>query len=288
MILHGVLHLLTDDTYLAELFLFALIMIAVWLAEKMILAESASAKWRHTLINSLFIASALPIQICMMLFCLGLAKWTARHNWGLVHLLPNANHPLIKYGLMFIGLDFLDYVYHLAMHRVPVFWRFHFVHHTDLTVDVSTTVREHPGETLIRNGFLIFWVFLCGASVEILILRQTVETVANLLAHTSLRLPPGPGRIMGWLLITPNLHHAHHHFRLPATNHNYGDVFSIWDRLFGTFIDLPREDTVFGLEAHMEGGVDSRLIRIASRIGSLCKIGNTRQWEVTEATCQDC
>ena len=106
-------------------------------------------------------------------------------------------------------------------------------------------------ETLIRNGFLMLWVLLCGASVEILILRQSVETVANIFAHTSLRLRPRPARMLGWLFITPNLHHAHHHFQMPATNCNYGDVFSIWDRLFGTFINLSREETVFGLDTQM-------------------------------------
>ena len=200
----------------------------------------------------------------MMLVCACVAKWTTNNHWGLVYLLPNAEQPLIKYGMMFIVLDFLDYTYHVTMHHVAVFWRFHLVHHTDRAVDVSTTVREHPGETLIRNSFLILWVFLCGASVEILMLRQLAETAANLYAHTSVRLPPPWARALGWLFITPNLHHAHHHFQMPATNRNYGDVFSIWDRLFGTFTNLAREDTVFGLETHRERIGDAAVRRMIS------------------------
>jgi sterol desaturase/sphingolipid hydroxylase (fatty acid hydroxylase superfamily) len=64
-------------------------------------------------------------------------------------------------------------------------------------------------------------------------------------------LPAVPARVLGWVFITPNLHHTHHHARLPGTNCNYGDVFSIWDRLFGTYVDMPSEDTVFGLDTHM-------------------------------------
>ena len=205
-------------------------------------------------VNALFIAPALSIQIVMTTLCTGLALWVVEHHWGLVYLLPNADNPFIRYGAMFFALDFLDYIYHLAMHQVPGFWRFHLVHHTDEAVDVSTTVREHPGETLIRNIFLMVWVLLTGASVEVLILRQTVETAVNILSHASFRLPARLARILGWLFITPNLHQTHHHFERPATNRNFGDVFSIWGRLFGTFMELAGEDTVFGLDTHLGPG----------------------------------
>ncbi|MSR12961.1 MAG: sterol desaturase family protein [Gammaproteobacteria bacterium] len=210
----------------------------------------------------MFILTALPIQTVMMLLCLSVSSWTTDHQWGLVYSLPNAEHPLIKYGLMFIFLDFLDYVYHVTMHNVKAFWRFHLVHHSDQAVDVSTTVREHPGESFIRNCFLILWVFLTGASLEILLLRQLAQTTANLSSHSSIRLPPLAARVVGWLFITPNLHHVHHHFQLPATNRNYGDVFSLWDRLFGTFANLTLADTQFGLQTHMDGSIDARLLAL--------------------------
>ena len=134
--------------------LFALIITALWLVEKTSSAESAGVKWRRTKLNSLFVISALPIQFFMTALCFGLARWTANANWGFVYFLANPSSALVKYGLMFVVLDLLDYIYHRSMHYIPLFWRFHLVHHTDLTVDVSTTVREHPGETLIRNCFL--------------------------------------------------------------------------------------------------------------------------------------
>ena len=157
----------------------------------------------------------------------------------------------MKYGLMFFALDGLDYFYHTMMHRIPILWRLHLWHHTDQSVDVSTTFREHPGETFVRNIFLISCVLLCGASVEVLVLRQTIETASNIISHSSLRFPPRLARVLGSLFITPNLHHVHHHFQMPATNSNYGDVFSIWDRMFGTYICMDREDVRFGLDTHM-------------------------------------
>jgi sterol desaturase/sphingolipid hydroxylase (fatty acid hydroxylase superfamily) len=236
-----------------QAFLFIFVMVSTWLIETSIRAEPAGGKLRHTAANAIFILTALPIQLVMMALCAGVAEWVTTHRWGLVYLLPGADNPWIKYGLMFVVLDLLDYVYHVTMHKVPQFWRFHLTHHSDRALDVSTTVREHPGETVVRNLFLISWVFLCGASIEILLLRQTTETVSNILSHTSFRLPERAARVIGWVFITPNLHQSHHHFQLPATNCNYGDIFSVWDRLFGTYIDLPKSETVFGLDTHMDG-----------------------------------
>ena len=250
--MNSVMGYLVDNPSTTQLLLYATIMISMWWTEKAILDQSVSIKWRHTSINGAFILSALPIQIVIMILCVRIANWNVHYHWGILYLFPGPESAIMKYGLMFVMLDFLDYVYHFSMHRVSSFWRFHLVHHTDQVLDVSTTVREHPGETLLRISFLTVWVFICGASVEVLILRQAVETVSNILSHTTFRLPTKWGRIVGWIFITPNLHQAHHHFQMPATNCNYGDVFSIWDRLFGTLMHLAREDTVFGLDTHME------------------------------------
>jgi len=261
---HSIKTFFIEHASSTQVLLFTTIITFLWLAEKIFLAEQAGRKWRHSSVNALFILTALPMQVAPTLLLMSLSSWVVTHHWGLIFLLPNASNPWIKYGLMFVALDFLDYVYHVTMHQVSGFWRFHLVHHTDRKLDVSTTVREHPGETILRNFFLLAWVFMCGASFPVLVLRQTVQTVSNILAHTSFRLPAGPARILGWIFITPNLHHVHHHFQLPYTNRNYGDVFSIWDRLFGTFTELPAEKTVFGLDTHMDESINAKYLGIVA------------------------
>ncbi|HEY0300075.1 MAG TPA: sterol desaturase family protein [Rhizomicrobium sp.] len=256
-------HFLAAHAGSAEIGLFASVLILMWLLEQTVSASSPGAKLRHSLVNAVFMSAALPVQAAMTLLCLGVASWVTARHVGLLFVLPGADSAWIKYGLMFVVMDGLDYAYHALMHKVPFLWRFHLAHHTDRVVDVSTTFREHPGETFIRNGFQILWVVLCGAPVEVLILRQTIQAATNIFAHTSLRLPPGPARVIGWLFVTPNLHHAHHHFRMPATNCNYGDVFSVWDRLFGTFIELPAGEIVFGLDTHMSDASVARIERLA-------------------------
>ena len=237
--------------------LFGSIIICCWLCENAIAGRSRGRKRRRAGVNAGFAAVAFPVQVGMTVIGIAAATWVAAHHWGLVYLIPGHESPWIRFGLMFIVLDLLDYVYHWAMHHVPLFWRFHLVHHTDQDVDTSTTVREHPGETLVRNCFLIVWMLVCGASLEVLVLRQTIETVANILAHTSFRLGDRMAGVLGAVFITPNLHHVHHHHRMPYTNSNYGDVFSVWDRLFGTFASLTREQTVFGLDTHATAGDSS-------------------------------
>jgi sterol desaturase/sphingolipid hydroxylase (fatty acid hydroxylase superfamily) len=219
--------------------------------EKVVLAQPATQKLRQTAFNVAFLAVVTPVQLVTIAVCIAVAQWNTAHHWGLVYFLPHADSLWIQLGLMFVVLDFLDYAYHRTAHHFAFLWRLHLVHHSDQAVDVSTTFREHPAETLVRVSFLTLAVFICGASLPVLILRQTVESVANISQHITFRLPPRTAHWMGLLFVTPNLHHAHHHFREPGTNCNYGDVFSIWDRIFGTFAPMPCDEIVFGVNTHM-------------------------------------
>ena len=135
---------------------------------------------------------------------------------------------------------------------------FHAVHHSDNIVDVSTTLREHPGENLIRNSFTLVWIFFSGTIFWTRLLRQLIQIVSNLLVHMNCRLPEKLDAVLGVVFITPNLHQVHHHYQRPYTNCNYGDVLSIWDRFFGTFCKLPYEDIVFGVDIYMDKKVNSR------------------------------
>ena len=244
--------LLVRHADIVQIALFAVAVSALWLVEHLVLAFPGIEKLRHSGTNALFVLTALPVELVLSTACLTLSHWETAHRWGLVALLPAPASPWIKYGLVFVALDLLDYVYHRIMHGVPNLWRFHLVHHTDQAVDASTTVREHPGESLVRGAFLILWTFILGASFEVLLMRQAAETVSAVLAHSAVRLPSRIGHVLGWIFITPNLHHVHHHSELPYTDRNFGGVFSVWDRLFGTFAELSQPETVFGLDSHPE------------------------------------
>ncbi len=264
----SVIRVLMNNPNTSQFLLFGSVLVSLWLVERAATAQPTLAKLRHTSINVLYMSAVLPIQIVMMILCVAVAQWVTAHHWGLIHLLPGTENPWIRLVLLFLMLDFLDYVYHVMAHRVPMLWQLHLLHHTDQAVDVSTTFRENPGETLVRTCFFLLWIFICGASVEALVLRQTFETFANVSQHTVFRLPRGPARIVGWLFVTPNLHHTHHHWRLPGTNCNYGDVLSVWDRMFGTYVEMDGEDTVFGLDSHIGQNPDRIALRVLSSIAA--------------------
>ena len=243
-----------------QLLLYASMMIGLWLMETLIISQSFRAKLSHTLRNIKFIAAALPVQLLMTAPVLAISAIMVKNKWGILSYSLFDKHAVIKLIAGFLILDFLDYVYHVSMHKFKPLWRFHLVHHTDNEMDVTTTVREHPGETFIRMCFLIVWIAVTGAGAGLLLLRQTCETITNVTSHTTFRLGPKAQRLIGLLFVTPNIHHVHHHFELPYTDCNYGDVLSIWDRLFGTYKSLDKCDTQFGVDTHMDENVVSNFL----------------------------
>lgn len=255
MLWHDIIVFVVSHAGTMQCAFFVAVLTIAWIAEWRVLQVSAAEKAAHTYTNALLLICGMPVQLVMTAIVLAVAATMSAHKWGLAYMITGGQPTWVRYLLTFLMLDFLDYAYHFLAHNVPHIWNFHLTHHTDRQVDVSTTFREHPGETLIRVSFLILWVALCGASIGVLVLRQTVETISNVSQHTTFRLPPTLERVLGWLFVTPNLHHAHHHFRLPGTNCNYGDVFSIWDRIFGTYAEIAPADIVFGLDSHMNAGM---------------------------------
>ena len=246
----------------AQIILYASVITFLWVAEVLVSADSLKTKFRHSSVNLLFIFTALPVQLLLTSFIVIISKWANIHHWGLLNLM----HWHVKgwgyYIVGFVLLDLCEYTYHVIMHKADPLWKFHLVHHSDLKVDVSTTTREHPGETFVRTCFLTLWVFILGPVIGVLIIRQIFQTFANIVAHTEFRLSHRANKILGFIFITPNLHHVHHHYKLPYTDCNYGDVLSIWDRLFGTFGELDREDTHFGIDTHMQENINSNFVNI--------------------------
>ncbi|MDP9075879.1 MAG: sterol desaturase family protein [Bacteroidota bacterium] len=243
---------------LVQVIFYAFVIVSFWLTEQFIGMLSLGHKLSRTLLNAKFIFTALPIQLLLTFFVILIMKWVNYNHWGLINFVPFHHILWVNYIVLFLLMDLGEYLYHVIMHKRDLLWRFHLVHHSDLHVDVSTTIREHPVETAIRTTFLMLWVFLFGPGIAMLMIRQVFQSFFNVLAHTEFRLPGKLSKILGWVFITPNLHHVHHHYELPYTDRNYGDVLSIWDRLFGTYQELDWSQTKFGIDTHMDPAVNSR------------------------------
>ena len=246
------INFITHSADQIQLTLFVGTLFICWNIENIAALTLDYKKWKHAFLNARFILTNSPIQILMGIAFVSTMQWTAKHHFGLAYYFPTFHSQFILFVVTFLLLDLGEYFYHVIMHKVKRLWMFHLVHHSDKVVDVSTTLREHPGENIIRLSFTLLWVFLSGAVFWALVLRQIIQVFTTLFAHMNCRLPNKIDSVLGAVFITPNLHQVHHHYQQPYTDSNYGDVLSIWDRLFGTLKKLPSENVVFGVDTHMK------------------------------------
>lgn len=173
--------------------------------------------------------------------------WLQAHRLGLLNAI--ALPPLAAVLATVIVLDFAWYVTHVTLHITPAIWGFHAVHHSDPAVDVTTTIRQHPGESLIRYLFLAAFAFALGAPPAGFALYRIWSALHGELEHSNLRLPQWLDTAISALFTSPNMHKVHHSRDRSLHDRNYGNIFSVWDRLFGTFMPARHGREVnYGLE----------------------------------------
>lgn len=207
-------------------------------------------KAKHAGINIFFTATTIIVNFTLAAALLFTANYTFQNQWGLLHLLPKINIWLYA----FLGLLLLDligaYFAHWVQHRIPVLWRFHLIHHTDTTVDTTTANRHHPGESLIRFICTILAVFIAGTPMWLVFLYQSLSVVFSQFNHANIQLPKKLDTLISYFIVSPDMHKVHHHYVLPYTDTNYGNIFSIWDRIFGTFSVLENSKIIYGIDTH--------------------------------------
>ena len=158
-----------------------------------------------------------------------------------------------------ILLDFsAGYLAHRALHLFPVLWRFHRVHHCDDFVDVTTTYRTHPVETVWRFLFVIVPVWTLGIPAQAVLIQRLVSATNGILEHGNIRLWSPLDRVLSLFWVTPNVHKIHHSREMGETNSNYGNVLTLYDRLLGTYTSSDRAPSVvYGLDDADSAGISS-------------------------------
>lgn len=245
-----------------QFLLFLTLFVLGWNIENIAGVFSNQKKWLHSFINAPFMFTNMPGQILLGFAFVKTIQWDNLNSFGFLYHLPGQKNTFLYFLLAFTFLDLGEYVYHVIMHRFKNLWKFHMIHHSDTILDVSTTLREHPAESFIRLIFTLFWVLLSGTAFWALMLRQIIQVVTTLFAHINYRLPDKIDKFVGIIFITPNLHQVHHHYKRPYTDCNYGDVLSIWDRLFGTFKRLDAKELVFGVDTYLPSESKGKFISL--------------------------
>lgn len=145
--------------------------------------------------------------------------------------------PAAAFVLTILLRSLLSWGVHLAMHKLPLLWRVHRVHHSDEGMDVSTTVRFHPLEFLIATPVMLAAAWGLGLSPAGLMAYELFDAAMAVISHANLRLPRPLDRVLRLVIVTPDMHRVHHSAWQPETDSNYGATFSFWDRIFGTYRD---------------------------------------------------
>jgi len=204
-------------------------------------------KWKHSGINFFFTLTTVVINFAFAAIIVQSSDWAVANDFGLLPLLGLGAWPQLIVGLLLLDL-IGAYFIHWIEHKIKVMWKFHMVHHADTMVDTTTATRHHPGESVFRAVFTLLGVLVCGAPMWLVMLYQSISALLSQFNHANIRLPKGLDQAISWLIVSPNMHKIHHHVERPQTDSNYGNIFSIWDRIFGTFDTTPIEQIRYGLD----------------------------------------
>ena len=206
-------------------------------------------KLRHAAVNFSFTVIHLAIHTVLAILIVLLSDWCKENQFGLVYW-TKANI-LGATVISFLALDFFGgWLAHITEHKVYFLWKFHVVHHADNNVDVTTGLRHHPIESILRGLFFFIGIFVSGAPMYAVMIFQTVLVLSAAFTHANIGMPRWIDLPLSYLFVSPNMHKVHHHWQQPYTDSNYGAVLSIWDRLFGTFKSLDPNRIRYGLDRY--------------------------------------
>lgn len=235
---------------------FSLVALAELFWPRRVLTVPKGQRWlcnnAIVVIDSVFVRLALPVMPT------GVAGIAGLNGWGLLNLLEV--RLWLKVVLVILALDLIIYLQHRAFHRIPLFWRFHRMHHTDLDIDVSSGNRFHPLEILFSLVIKMAAVVSLGAPAIAVVIFEVLLNATSLFNHGNLRIPAVVDRWLRLVLVTPDMHRVHHSIIPRETNSNFSFNLPWWDRLLGTYRDQP-------LEGHIGMSLGLKEFRDAGRLG---------------------
>jgi sterol desaturase/sphingolipid hydroxylase (fatty acid hydroxylase superfamily) len=186
---------------------------------------------------SLTIIGALLVRLLFPLAGVGWAVFCQAHGLGLFNVVLAPNW--VAFTLTILVMDATAYAQHYVLHRVPVLWRMHRTHHSDLECDFSTGVRFHPFEAVYSTVIFTGVIFAIGAPPVAVLVSQILTVALDFVEHANVKIPLTIDRALRLIIVTPDMHRIHHSQDMREGNANFSNVFSWWDRLFGTYLDQP-------------------------------------------------
>lgn len=222
-----------------------------WIAPRRAAGDLLRLRWAGNF--GITVLSAVAVRLLFPLVGVGWAVYCAERGWGVFNL---AAPPLwLSLPATILLMDLAIYTEHAVYHRVPLLWRVHRTHHTDLEYDFTTSTRFHPIENLLTTSATLAVVALLGPPPLAALIAQIASTAQNFLEHANVRVPEGVDRLFRTVFVTPDMHRIHHSIDGRENRSNLANIFSFWDRLFGTYVHAPavgQEAIVFGVDGFTE------------------------------------
>ncbi len=213
---------------------FAIVLLALAVVERLWPARGDSRPARRQASNLALVA--IDTALLRLAFPLLAVALAARVHADGLGLLGATDWPLwLEMLLAVLALDAAIYAQHRLLHRVPLLWRLHRVHHSDTSLDVTSGVRFHPLEIGLSMAIKLGLVALLGAHPAAVVAFEVVLSAASLFTHADFAFPARAERWIRMLVVTPSMHRIHHSVRREETDSNYGFSLSLWDRLFGSY-----------------------------------------------------
>lgn len=212
--------------------------IAIWetFLPRRAFATPLGRRWLNNL--ALTVLGLLLIRLCLPLAAVAFAVFVERQGWGLFRLL---HLPFWwSCGLGLLAIDLAGYAQHRLFHAVPLLWRFHRIHHSDLDVDCGTAIRHHPIETLIAVVLEIAVIAALGLPPLVVLTGALLIAIASVFNHGNVALPVGVDRPLRRIIVTPDMHRIHHSANVEESNHNFAMLFPWWDHLFASYRQGPQ------------------------------------------------
>lgn len=203
-------------------------------------------RWPNNL--GLVFLNSLVVRLLFPAAAVGVAVYGQEHNIGLLHQIPIPLAVSVLFSIVI--LDLVIYGQHVLVHRVPLLWRFHKVHHADREFDVTTGSRFHPVEIVLSMLIKFFFILLLGIPVVAVVCFEIILNGMAMFNHSNIQLPDSLDKLLRKIIVTPDMHRVHHSQQPEETNSNYGFNLSIWDRIFKTYIrqpDLGHKEMEIGL-----------------------------------------
>ena len=203
----------------------------------------------------------LVIHTFLAILIIKLSDWCLHHKFGLGYWLHT--NTLATIVTAFLTLDFFGgWLVHIAQHRALFLWRVHIIHHADNNVDFTTGLRHRPVESLLRGIFFFIGIIVSGAPMYAVMIFQTLLITAVGFTHANISLPRWLDNVLSYVLISPNMHKVHHHWKQPFTDSNYRAILSVWDRMLGTFKKLKPEEIHYGMDRYYPNEQDENFMKL--------------------------